>query len=415
MDFEDTPAEAAFRAEVRAWIRGTGANFVPPPHATEAQVAGLARRWQAARADAGYAGFGLPESIGGRPGSMMEEVIFLQEQRQHPMAMVEIMTLGTGMALPTIIAHGRPEHLELLGRSTLRGDTVWCQLFSEPVAGSDLAGIATSAVAEADSWIVNGQKVWTSGAYYADWGLLLARTDPAVPKHRGLTYFLLDMRAPGVIVRPLKQLGGRSEFNEVFLTDVRIPDRLRIGSVGAGWTVAMTTLSNERLALTGDAAVSRNLLAPLLRLAAKTPSIDGRSLLEDPAFRERLASYHAAVAGVEHIAARISTALSRGGNPGPEATIGKMTLTRWLQAMGIFGIELAGVAGGVVDPDADPDLFEIQQGFFLAPGYRMGGGTEEIGKNIIAERVLGLPPEIRVDKDVPFNRIVRATPPADSS
>jgi alkylation response protein AidB-like acyl-CoA dehydrogenase len=415
MDFEDTPAEAAFRAEVRAWIRSTGANFVPPPNATEAQVAGLARRWQAARADAGYAGFGLPESIGGRPGSLMDEVIFLQEQRQHPMAMVEIMTLGTGMALPTIIAHGRPEHLELLGRSTLRGDTVWCQLFSEPVAGSDLAGIGTSAVAEADCWIVNGQKVWTSGAYYADWGLLLARTDPAVPKHHGLTYFLLDMRAPGVLVRPLKQLGGRSEFNEVFLTDVRIPDRLRIGSVGAGWSVAMTTLSNERLALTGDAAVSRNLLAPLLRLAAKTPSLDGRSLLEDPAFRERLASYHAAVAGVDHIAARISTALSRGGNPGPEATIGKMTLTRWLQAMGIFGIELAGVAGGVVDPDADPDLFEIQQGFFLAPGYRMGGGTEEIGKNIIAERVLGLPPEIRVDKDLPFNRIPRAAPRDDSS
>jgi alkylation response protein AidB-like acyl-CoA dehydrogenase len=407
VDFEDTEAEAAFRAAVRAFIRGAGANFVPAPNATEAQIVSLARRWQAARAAAGYAGFGLPESIGGRPGSMMEEIIFLQEQRQHPLAMVEIMTLGTGMALPTVIAHGRPDHLELVGRSTLRGDIVWCQLFSEPGAGSDLAGISTSAVADGDRWIVNGQKVWTSGAYYADWGLLLARTDTSVPKHKGLTYFLLDMRSPGVVVRPLKQLGGRSEFNEVFLTDVSIPDRLRIGSVGAGWTVAMTTLSNERLALSGDAAVSRNLLAPLLRLAARTASPDGRSVLEDSAFRERLASYHAAVAGVEHIAARISTAIARGGNPGAEATIGKMTLTRWLQSMATFGIELAGVAGTVVDPDADPDLYEIQQGFFLAPGYRMGGGTEEIGKNIIAERVLGLPPDIRVDKDVPFNAIGR--------
>jgi len=409
LDFEDTPTEAAFRAEVRAWIRSTGQQFVPPPNATEAEVVRLARRWQAARADAGYAGFGLPKSIGGRPGPMMEEVIFLQEQRQHPMAMVEIMTLGAGMALPTIIAHGRPEHLELLGPSTLRGDIVWCQLFSEPGAGSDLAGIGTSAVRDADRWIVNGQKVWTSGAYFADWGLLLVRTDRAVPKHKGLSYFLLDMRSPGVEVRPLKQLGGRSEFNEVFLTDVSIPDRMRVGAVGAGWTVAITTLSNERLALTGDAAVSRNLLTPLLRLAARIPSVGGRPLLEDSAFRERVASYHAAVAGVEHIAARISTALSRGGNPGPEATIGKMTLTRWLQAMGTFGIELAGVAGAVVDPAADPDLFEIQQGFFLAPGYRMGGGTEEIGKNIIAERVLGLPPDIRVDKDVPFNSIPRGT------
>jgi len=407
LDFEDTQTEAAFRAEVRAWIRSTGPQFVPSPNATEAEVVRLARSWQAARADAGYAGFGLPTSIGGRPGPMMEEVIFLQEQRQHPMAMVEIMTLGTGMALPTIIAHGRPEHLELLGPSTLRGETVWCQLFSEPGAGSDLAGIGTSAVRDADRWIVNGQKVWTSGAYFADWGLLLVRTDRAMPKHKGLTYFLLDMRSPGVEVRPLKQLGGRSEFNEAFLTDVSIPDRMRVGAVGAGWTVAITTLSNERLALTADAAVSRNLLGPLLRLAARIPSVSGRPLLEDSAFRERVASYHAAVAGVEHIAARISTALSRGGNPGPEATIGKMTLTRWLQAMGTFGIELAGVAGAVVDPAADPDLFEIQQGFFLAPGYRMGGGTEEIGKNIIAERVLGLPPDIRVDKDVPFNSIPR--------
>ena len=407
MDFEDTQTEAAFRAEVRAWIRSTGQQFVPPPNATEAEVVRLARSWQAARADAGYAGFGLPKSIGGRPGPMMEEVIFLQEQRQHPMAMVEIMTLGTGMALPTIIAHGRPEHLELLGPSTLRGETVWCQLFSEPGAGSDLAGIGTSAVRDADRWIVNGQKVWTSGAYFADWGLLLVRTDRAVPKHKGLTYFLLDMRSPGVEVRPLKQLGGRSEFNEVFLTDVSIPDRMCVGAVGAGWTVAITTLSNERLALTADAAVSRNLLGPLLRLAARIPSVSGRPLLEDSAFRERVASYHAAVAGVEHIAARISTTLSRGGNPGPEATVGKMTLTRWLQAMGTFGIELAGVAGAVVDAAADLDLFEIQQGFFLAPGYRMGGGTEEIGKNIIAERVLGLPPDIRVDKDVPFNSIPR--------
>ena len=187
MDFEDTPAEAAFRAEVRAWIQSAGGRFVPSPHATEADIVRLARCWHAARADAGYAGFGLPKSIGGRPGPMMEEVIFLQEQRRHPMAMVEIMTLGTGMALPTILAHGRPEHLELLGPSTLRGETIWCQLFSEPGAGSDLAGIGTSAVRDGDRWIVNGQKVWTSGAYFADWGLLLARTDPALPKHKGLT------------------------------------------------------------------------------------------------------------------------------------------------------------------------------------------------------------------------------------
>ncbi len=405
MDFEDTPQEAAFRAEVRAWIASTGKRFVRPANASDVEIVRTARAWHAARADAGYTGFGLPESIGGRPGALIEEIIFLQEQANHPMSRVEIMTLGTGMAIPTVLAHGAPEHLEMLGRKTLRGDIIWCQLFSEPGAGSDLAGIRTSAVREGDDWVVNGQKVWTSGAFFADWGLLLTRSDPSVPKHRGLTYFLLDMRTPGVEVRPLKQLGGRSEFNEVFLTDVRIPDRLRLGEIHGGWKVAITTLSNERLALTGDAAVGRNLIAPLLRLASRVPAADGRRLIDDSGFRERLASYYVTVAGIDHIGARISTALSRGQNPGSEAAIGKLTLTRWLQAMGTFGMDLAGVAGAIVDRDADPDLFEIQQGFFLAPGYRMGGGTEEIGKNILAERVLGLPPDIRVDKDVAFKRL----------
>jgi hypothetical protein len=262
-------------------------------------------------------------------------------------------------------------------------------------------------VHEGHDWIVNGQKVWTSGAFFADWGLLLARSDPLVPKHKGLTYFLLDMRTPGVEVRPLKQLGGRSEFNEVFLTDVRIPDRLRLGEVNGGWKVAITTLSNERLALTGDAAVGRNLIAPLLGLASRLTAADGRPLIEDSGFREQLASYYVTVAGIDHLGARISTALSRGQNPGPEAAIGKMTLTRWLQAMGSFGMDLAGIAGGIVEQRCDADLYEIQQGYFLAPGYRMGGGTEEIGKNIIAERVLGLPPDARPDKDVPFNQIAR--------
>jgi alkylation response protein AidB-like acyl-CoA dehydrogenase len=405
MHFEDSPAESAFRAEVRAWISDQGPRFVPPPGASEAEVTQIARAWQAARAQAGYAGFGLPASIGGRPGSPMEEVIFLEEQRAHPMARAEIMTLGTGMALPTILAQGRPEHLAALGRPTISGEVIWCQLFSEPAAGSDLAGIRTAAVRDGERWIINGQKVWTSGALFADWGLLLARTDPTVPKHKGLTYFLLDMKSAGVEVRPLRQLGGRTDFNEVFLTDVSIPDSMRVGNVGGGWAVAMTTLSNERLALTGDAAVGRNLIAPLLRLAKRTIGPSGELLVDDVGFRERLASYYVAVAGVEHISARISTALSRGGNPGPEATVGKMTLTRLLQSMGTFGMDLAGVAGGVIDPAGDPELYEVQQGLLLAPGYRMGGGTEEIGKNIIAERVLGLPPDIRTDKDVPFNEV----------
>jgi alkylation response protein AidB-like acyl-CoA dehydrogenase len=179
---------------------------------------------------------------------------------------------------------------------------------------------------------------------------------------------------------------------------------MRMGPVNGGWKVAISTLSNESLSLTGNGGVSRNLIDPLLRLARRVPGVDGRPLIEDPAFRERIASYHVAVAGIDRIANRISTALSRGQNPGSEMYIGKMTLTRLLQSMSEFGMDLAGVAGSTMDKD-DPDLFEIQQSFFLACGYRMGGGTEEIGKNIIAERVLGLPAEYRPDKNIAFNAI----------
>jgi alkylation response protein AidB-like acyl-CoA dehydrogenase len=405
MNFSDTQAEAAFRSQVRTWFAANGDRFIPPKGASDEEFLRIAQQWQAACADAGYAGFGLPSEIGGRPGAPIEQVIFHQEAAHHPMAMAEIMMLGCGMAIPTIIKHGSPELLEKLGRATVRGDIVWCQLFSEPCAGSDLAGIRTKAVKDGDDWVVNGQKVWTSGAYFADWGLLITRTDPSKPKHAGLTYFLVDMHAPGVEVRPLKQLGGRSEFNEVFFTDVRIPDSNRLGEINSGWKVAMTTLSNERLALIGDAAVGRDIVKPLLRLAQRSSGLDGRKLIDDSAFRERIASYYATVTGIEHIGHRITTALSRGQNPGAEATIGKMTLTRLLQSMSEFGMDLAGVAGGTINAETDPDLFEIQQGFLLAPGYRMGGGTEEIGKNIIAERVLGLPPEWRPDKDVPFNQL----------
>lgn len=405
MDFDDSAEEARFRSGVRAWLTQNGPKYVPAEHAGDVDVVALARAWQSALATAGYAGFGFPAEIGGRPGALIEQVIFNQEVAGHPMTHVEIMVQGCAIALPTILAHGSAEQIEQLGRPTICGDVIWCQLFSEPGAGSDLAGIRTSARAAGDHWEVNGQKVWTSGALYADWGLLVARTDPEVPKHKGLTYFLLDMKSAGVTVRPLQQMGGRSEFNEVFLDNVRIPDSMRLGGVGDGWKVAMATLSNERLGLLHDSAVSRNLVAPLLRVAARTRCADGTRVLDDSLFQARVASYYAAVSGVEQIGNRIITALSQGSTPGPEATIGKVTLTRQLQLMAEFGMALAGMSGTTINPAEDDDLHQIQQGFFLAPGYRMGGGTEEIAKNIIAERVLGLPPEHRLDKDAPFNAL----------
>jgi alkylation response protein AidB-like acyl-CoA dehydrogenase len=241
--------------------------------------------------------------------------------------------------------------------------------------------------------------------------MLITRTDPSLPKHKGLTFFLIDMKSPGVTVRPLKQMSGRAEFNEVFFTDVRIPDHQRLGEVNGGWQVVMTTLSNERLSLLNDRTVGRNLVAPLLRLAKRIPGPHGGDLTTDAGFCDRLASYYTTVAGVDHIRKRLFTTLSKGQAPGPEATIGKMTLARRLQEMAAYAMDMAGAAGLVIDAEADADMAEIQDSFFTAPGYRMGGGTEEIGKNILAERVLGLPGDVRLDKDLPFNRVVESNSP----
>lgn len=404
MDFEETGHDAAFRAEVRAWLAENAPRFVPPKGISEPELVRLTRAWTAHKADAGYVGFTIPQSLGGRGGTALEEVIFMEEQARVAVPHIETFNLGPGTAIPTLMKHAHPEHVARLAAPTLRGEIVWCQLFSEPGAGSDVAAIRTRAVRDGDSWIVNGQKVWTSGAHIADWGMFLTRSDPEMPKHQGLTFFIVDMKSQGVTVRPLKQMSGRSEFNEVFFTDVRIPDHQRLGEVNGGWQVVLTTLSNERLALLNDRTVGRNLVAPLLRLAQRIAGPNGGTLAEDSGFCDRLALYHATVAGVDHIRKRIFTTLSKGQPPGAEATIGKMTLARMLQEMAAFGMDVAGNAGQVIDAATDPDLAEIQDSFFTAAGYRMGGGTEEIGKNILAERVLGLPQDIRVDKNLPFNQ-----------
>jgi alkylation response protein AidB-like acyl-CoA dehydrogenase len=406
MDFEDSPEEASFRAQVRAWLAANAPAFAPRPDADEAEKVRLVRVWTAEKAKAGYVGFTLPAALGGRGGTAIEQIIFMEEEARIAVPHIETFNLGPGTAIPTLMKHAHPEHVARLAGPTLRGEIVWCQLFSEPGAGSDVAAIRTRAIREGGGWVVNGQKIWTSGAHIADWGLLLTRSDPETPKHQGLTFFIFDMKSPGVTVRRLKQMSGRAEFNEVFFTDLHIPDHQRLGEVNGGWQVVLTTLSNERLALIGDRTVGRNLVAPLMRLAARIPAPNGGTLLDDSAFCDRMASYYATVAGVDHIRKRIFTTLSRGAPPGAEATIGKMTLARALQDMAALGMDMAGTAAQILDESADPDLAEIHDCFLTAPGYRMGGGTEEIGKNIIAERVLGLPQDIRIDKQIPFNKAV---------
>jgi alkylation response protein AidB-like acyl-CoA dehydrogenase len=286
-------------------------------------------------------------------------------------------------------------------RPALRGEEIWCQLFSEPAGGSDVAGLRTRAEKRGDAWIINGQKIWTSGAHYSDYGLLLTRSDPNVQKHAGLTAFFIDMHAPGVEVRPIHQMSGASNFNEVFFTDLRVPDAQRLGAPGAGWKVAITTLMNERLAV-GE--IRRPDLQDLIELA-RSVELDGRPAIADPVVRERIADWHAKSQGLTYTRFRILTALSKGATPGPENSIAKVVNAAKLQEIASFGMDLLGMAGGVMDPALAPMHAMFQDALLSSPSHRIAGGTDEILRNIIAERVLGLPGDVRVDKDVAFNQL----------
>jgi alkylation response protein AidB-like acyl-CoA dehydrogenase len=401
----DTPEEAAYRRTIRDWISAHSPPFLMGPAASAEDRLRLGRGWMAAKAAAGYAGISLPRDIGGQGRSPLEEIIFYEEENRVFMGNYDESFGGNlvGMAIPTILTHAQPGWAERLIAPTLSGEYLWCQLFSEPGAGSDLAGIRTRAVRDGLDWIINGQKIWTSGAQNADWGLLLTRSDPARPKHQGLTYFLVNMHSPGVEVRPLKQISGRADFNEVFFSDVRISDTQRMGEVHGGWLVAMTTMMNERLSLMTEPSTSRDIVPQLIRIASRTVCPRGGMMTEDSLFRDQLASYNVVVAGMRQVRASIRAVLGRGQVPGPEATIGKVTTARWLQEMCNFAMDMLGPASITVDVAAERDLAAVQENYLLVIGYRIGGGTEEIAKNIISERLLGLPQEMRPDKSLPFN------------
>jgi alkylation response protein AidB-like acyl-CoA dehydrogenase len=280
----------------------------------------------------------------------------------------------------------------------LRGEQIWCQLFSEPAAGSDLASLRTRAVPRAGEWVINGQKVWTTGAHYSDFGLLLARTDVYVPKHAGLTMFWIDMKSPGVTVRPIHQMTGGADFNEVYLTDVVVPDEQRLGPAGGGWQVALVTLMNERLEGAKDRGPTTQ---EILDLARSVPLGAGR-VLDDSGFRQRVARWYVQAAGLKFARFRTMTALSRGQIPGPEASIGKLVAASRLQELSSWLIECQEQYGMICDTALAALQGALQRDYLYAPGLRIAGGTDEILKNIIAERVLGLPAEIRTDKGVAF-------------
>ena len=367
-----------------------------------------------ARFDAGLAWVHYPAGLGGQglPRALQPVVDAEFAAAGAPTNRPERNGIGLGMAAPTILAHGTQEQKERWLRPLWTGEEIWCQLFSEPGAGSDLAGLATRAVQDAadgaDRWIVTGQKVWTSSAHLASRALLVARTDPDVPKHQGLTYFCCDMTAPGVEVRPLRQMTGEAEFNEVFLTDVPIPDSDRIGAVGEGWKVATATLMNERVSIGGGApAREGGMIASAAAAWREHPE------RRTPGLHDRLLRLWADAEVARLAGARLRQQLSA-GQPGPEGSAAKLVFARLNQEISEFEVELDGAEGLRYDdwtmrrPEG-ANFYGRDAGYryLRARGNSIEGGTSEILRNIIAERVLGLPPEIRVDKGVPWKDLPR--------
>lgn len=394
MDFSLTPEQDAFRQTVRAWLKANrprewkdlGRCDIPRIETYE-----ILKQWQRKLYDAGFIGLTWPKEYGGRGLTFMEELI-LQEEIALAKAPPILNVLGVGMAGPTIIAYGTEAQKKRYPPKILSCEEIWCQGYSEPNAGSDLASLQTRAVKDGEDWVVNGQKVWTSFAQVADWMMLLARTDPNAPKHKGITYFLLDMKLPGITVKPLRQFTGDSEFNEVFFDNVRVHASQVLGGVNQGWQVGITTLMYERLTLGfGLQMRLRIALDGLFELARKVEK-SGRVLTQDPLARQKLAQLWIDTECLRLTGARAITKLLRGEMPGPEASAGKIVWVETHQKLQELAMELEGPYAQLAKgSDWAVDGGAWQHSFLRSRANSIEGGTTEIQKNIVAERVLGLP------------------------
>jgi len=401
MDFNDTADDARFRADVSAWL----AENAPRERDTTVPDLQWSKTWEKKKADGGWSCIHWPKEYGGRDASAVQMVIFSQEESKYPVIQnYPCFNFGQGMVGPVIMAYGSEAVKHRYLPKIASGEEVWCQLFSEPSVGSDLAALRTKAVRDGDDWVINGQKVWTSFAHYSDFGLLIARTDPTVPKHAGLTCFFFDMKSPGVEIKPIRQITGDAEFNEEFLTDVRIPDSQRLGKAGQGWEVTVATLMNERATLRGR---KRGEDVERLVALAKQLSIEGEPAITNAAVRDRIADWWCTSSGLYYNGLRSLTAQSKGKMPGPEESIYKMVKQPMVQEIYAFCLDLMEGHGAITQEDFAVAGGRYQTEFLESPGMRIAGGTDEIMANIIADRVLHLPTEQRVDKNVPFNKIPR--------
>jgi alkylation response protein AidB-like acyl-CoA dehydrogenase len=377
MDLTFSEEELAFRDDFRAWL----ADNPPPPDpgdvSDEARNAWRAA-WQRQLYDGGWAAPGWPAEYGGRGATLTQSAIYFEEVGRARVPL-PANVLGILLGGPTLMVWGTDEQKERYLPPILSAEEIWCQGFSEPDAGSDLAGLKTKAVKDGDDWVVTGQKVWTSGAQYAKWCMLVARTDSDAPKHKGLSYFLMDMEQDEVQVRPLRQITGEAEFNELFIEGARIPDENVIGGVGNGWKVALTTLMNERAGLGFTLQIRlRQLLDDLVAVAAE------RGLLDDPRYADELADLHASCEAIRLMAWKGLTDVERYGQPGPEGS-----LVKWLWSES--NQRATQLAADIVGPDALIAGTSWSYELLRARGNTIEGGTTEILKNIVAERVLGMP------------------------
>ena len=394
----------AYRAKAAAWLALVAPTFGKEARhgLSEADDLALARRYQAAKFDAGYAAINWPTEYGGQGLGHLEKVTFDGEEMKYgfPNAYFGI---SLGMPVPILIRFGEDKAFvkERVLRA-LRGEEIWCQLFSEPAGGSDLAGLRTKAEPDGNGWKINGQKLWTSWAQYSDYGVIVVRTDPNAPKHKGLTYFWVDMKAPGVTVRPIKLAGGDSHVNEVFFDDVKVSDDHRMSPVGEGFAVAMATLMIERYVATDSAGFGPHL--DLFVELAKSTRINGRPAIEDGRIRQQIARNYAMRNGLNSITARAMAMLQAGMTPGPEGSLNKLVSVRSRQRLSELAIDLQGSGGFAFDDHASPKD-NWTSSWINAPTGRIAGGADEMLLNTIAERILGLPQDHRPDKGVPFNQI----------
>ncbi|MEO7429938.1 MAG: acyl-CoA dehydrogenase family protein [Acidimicrobiales bacterium] len=406
MDVDDTPAEAAVRAEARAWLesvakrRGEGdgdwRSFRAKTDEQDAAHLEMAKGWQRTKFDAGWAAIHWPTGHGGRGQTGIEAGVFSEEESRFDVS-ARFFVVGIDMAGPTLMAHGTAEQQKRFLEPMLRGDEVWCQLFSEPGAGSDLASLSTRAERDGEEWVLTGQKVWTSSAHTSDWAICLARTDPDAPKHAGITYFLVDMHAPGVEVRGLRQIDDAIHFNEVFLDGVRVPHDHVVGEVGGGWRVAMTTLTAERSSIGEGGQTRWGDVAELAR---------GLGRADDPVLRQEIARLHTREQIQRWLVYRVRTALAKGVPPGPEASVLKLVNSHQVEHVGAVLMSVLGAYGTLWHDDA-PDGGFWQDVFLFQWSSRIGGGTENIQRNILGERVLGLPREPDPNKGLPWRDLPR--------